>query len=312
MGPLFCKPLHCKFNVVTNLFSAGPGRLLIDKSASPDTTLTTASSSSKLLMPTTDYASSYRGSLSPQSSKAGSCSPMSDNDLFSESSPACHQPSRDSSPPLVPISPHGALPSCSSPSLSENSRMSSREGSPLPPLNEIYPSDGNSSIDEYSSSDEDPKEPTDNIASQTEESFCSDQDIINFLRTPQFFGPLYPGAEITTCGAIFAIMQFCQANKLSYTAIGGLLKLLDLLCPSQHQLPKSFHNFKKFFQQFQPAEEHVRVCLQCMERTCTCSSSSDHADLVNLDIRKPLRSIVSSKLLKLCIHNYILLPMYYY
>ena len=43
---------------------------------------------------------------------------------------------------------------------------------------------------------------------------------------PELFEPVYSESTITISGAICAIMQFCMAHKLSYTAIGDLLNLL--------------------------------------------------------------------------------------
>ena len=61
-------------------------------------------------------------------------------------------------------------------------------------------------------------------------SDSDDKQIENY--NPHLYQPLYSGAEITICGAICAIMQFCTTYKLSYTAIGGLLRLLIILCPT--------------------------------------------------------------------------------
>ena len=51
--------------------------------------------------------------------------------------------------------------------------------------------------------------------------------------------PLYPGATITICAAFCAIMLFAIKNKLSFTAIENLIKLLHLLCPPSSKLPSS-------------------------------------------------------------------------
>ena len=117
------------------------------------------------------------------------------------------------------------------------------------------------------------------------------------LSDPQLFQPLYPGAEITVCGALCAIMHFCTTNKLSYTAVGELLKLLVLLCPFPSSLPSSFYKFKKFFQQFNPVHNYQKVCIKC-KGSCSCDSrsQSDMAHLVQLDIRKPLEKLISGKL----------------
>ena len=51
---------------------------------------------------------------------------------------------------------------------------------------------------------------------------------------PEYFAcmnkPLHQGSTITLCTAILALMDFCLSNHLAYTAIDGLLKLLQLLC----------------------------------------------------------------------------------
>lgn len=96
-------------------------------------------------------------------------------------------------------------------------------------------------------------------------------------------------------------MQFCTSNKLTYTAIGELLKLISLLCPSGSILPKSFFRFKKFFQRFKEINQcHTlkKVCLECMKDVCSCgnaTSSTNIAHLVNVEIHKPLQAIISSK-----------------
>ena len=121
------------------------------------------------------------------------------------------------------------------------------------------------------------------------------------LSDPQIFAPLYPGAAITLCGALCAIMQFCTSNKLSFTAIGELLKLLTLLCPHPNLLPNSFYKFKKFFQQFHPIHHHHEICVQCQENTedvCSCTDVNQEniAHLVHLEIHKPLEQILSGML----------------
>ena len=90
-------------------------------------------------------------------------------------------------------------------------------------------------------------------------------------------------------------MQFSTDNKLSYTAIGELLKLLDLLCPPENSLPRSFYTFKKFFQQFEGGHILEQVCLKCNTIDCPCTSG-DVAHVVSVDIHKPLQTVISSKL----------------
>ena len=137
--------------------------------------------------------------------------------------------------------------------------------------------------------------PPPEIQSSTESSFrqpCPDP-----LSDSQLFAPLYPGAHITLCGALCAIMHFCTTNKLSYTAIGDLLKLLSILCPFPNLLPGSFYKFKKFFQQFQSIHNQSEICLKCQQSTkvtCSCENVSREtkAHLIHLEIQKPLERIL--------------------
>ncbi len=121
--------------------------------------------------------------------------------------------------------------------------------------------------------------------------------IVSIDDTPELFEPLYPGADISVCAALCAIMQFCSSNKLSYTAIGELLKLLLLLCPFPNKLPTSFYKFKKFFQQFHMPYDHSTVCSVCQksDENCHCLHTTTSAHLLHIPIDKPLQTIVSSK-----------------
>ena len=88
-------------------------------------------------------------------------------------------------------------------------------------------------------------------------------------------------------------MQFCTSNKLSFTAIGELLKLLALLCPHPNLLPNSFYTFKKFFQQFHAIHSHHEVCVQCQKDTediCSCTdiNQENKAHLVHFKERNIL------------------------
>ena len=99
-------------------------------------------------------------------------------------------------------------------------------------------------------------------------------------------------------------MQYAISNKVPYTAIDGLLKLLQVLCPKPNLLPKSFYKVKMFFKQFNTNTILKKVC---------CKSSSIVEDglnvcdkcgilqgnvgqLAHIPISKALQTIVSSKL----------------
>ena len=87
-------------------------------------------------------------------------------------------------------------------------------------------------------------------------------------------------------------MQFSTTNKLSYTTIGELLKLLAILLPSENT---SFYLFKKFFGQFNPVHDHMVICLNCKGSNCSCEYPQNKAHLVHLNITKQLEKILSGK-----------------
>ena len=93
------------------------------------------------------------------------------------------------------------------------------------------------------------------------------------------FEPLYPGATLTVCGAFCVIMQFCIANKLPYTGITDLLKLLSLLCPSPNQIPSSVYILKKFFEHFRPSHKHNKICIDCQSAFVIIKSTSQKLTL---------------------------------
>ena len=123
----------------------------------------------------------------------------------------------------------------------------------------------------------------------------------------ELFEPLYDGADITICGAYCCIMQFASSNKLSYTAISELIKLLHILCPAHNKLPSSFYMLKKFFKQFNVAFEHQRICTTCStpvetgDSDCpTCTENGVYnpeavGDLLHIPIQKALKTVISSK-----------------
>ena len=56
--------------------------------------------------------------------------------------------------------------------------------------------------------------------------------------------PFHLNSDISVCSAICAIMEFLINNKLTYSAIAELQKLLHLLCVSPNKLPRSVYQLK--------------------------------------------------------------------
>ena len=103
-------------------------------------------------------------------------------------------------------------------------------------------------------------------------------------------------------------MQYASANKLTYTAIEELLKLLQILCPSPNSLPTTLYRFKKFFQQYNSGFEQQHVCSKCFAfldkgESCTICVDADNPVhnpempglLVCTTFQKALQTVLSSK-----------------
>lgn len=184
------------------------------------------------------------------------------------------------SSPISPLSSLHSESSCGDPQSSSSSESSlSRSASPSPSESLSYSDD---------SSDDLPS------GEQCSAPLFPNADYVSSHKDA--FSPLYPDADITLCGALCAIMQFCQSNKLTYKATDELLKLLHILCPKS-QLPSSFNKLRKFFQQFSGSCNLKTICTKCNEEGCSCTSqsSTDTAHVAHMDIQKPLQNILSSK-----------------
>jgi hypothetical protein len=124
------------------------------------------------------------------------------------------------------------------------------------------------------------------------------------------FEPIYPGSKLTICGAYFSIMHFSHKNKLTYTAIENLLELIALFCPDASKIPPTFYKLRNFFQQFSGVHEKQRFCFECEKLTnnssCSmpnCLSSLGEGHMVHLSIEKSLQVIITSKHMKLLMHE---------
>ena len=149
--------------------------------------------------------------------------------------------------------------------------------------------------DEFVDANESDREELDGIESDNDE-WNSDDDLeagnVSY-NLEGMFEPIYENAKVTVCGAYCAIMKF---KALS----GYLLQLLQLLCPSGNQLPKSVYMLRKFFKQFGSCKSRQQYCPHCGKAvTGYCSNSkcprSDPDCFISIDTEKQFQSILSSK-----------------
>ena len=87
---------------------------------------------------------------------------------------------------------------------------------------------------------------------------CDDETIQD-----KMFDPIYEHADITVCGAYCVLMEFKRACRVPFTTIAKLLNLLQLLCPSNNNLPKSVYFLKKFFKKFSSSYDRRCFCRIC-------------------------------------------------
>ena len=101
-----------------------------------------------------------------------------------------------------------------------------------------------------------------------------------------------------------AIMQFCMAHKLSYTAIGDLLNLLQLLVPTPNLLPTSVYRFKKFFQRFKIEYTYTNYFSNCdkIKEECCCDHPTCNSHLAHIPVEKSLFAVLLSKTFSLPLH----------
>ena len=117
-------------------------------------------------------------------------------------------------------------------------------------------------------------------------------------RSENMFEPIYSDATISLCGAVCAIIHFSTSNKISYTAISQLLKLLQLLIPAPNSLPTTVYQLKRFFKQYKLQYKIRKHCSECLSQIddCQCAvTSRKTCHFVDAPIEKPLEVIVTSK-----------------
>lgn len=137
-----------------------------------------------------------------------------------------------------------------------------------------------------------------NLNSSDEENRDDHFELPSFENNPELFKPVYSDSSVSLSGAVCAIMQFCIAHELSYTAMGELLKLLQLLCLTPNLLPTTVYQFKKFFQHFKMPYQYSNVCSTCnaMNNDCHCDHPAKNSHLVHIPVEKSLCAVLLSKL----------------
>lgn len=114
---------------------------------------------------------------------------------------------------------------------------------------------------------------------------------------PEDFRKIYDGSDISVCGFCCYLMKFSIKHSLTYNAIDDLLHLLNILCPKPNLLPSSIYKLKKYFKQHESQTSSKKYCIKCkrLYDDCDCgqADSANIGHLVNIDIDKPLKAVLS-------------------
>ena len=125
-----------------------------------------------------------------------------------------------------------------------------------------------------------------------------------FCNIEEIFQPLYPGANITICGAYCAIMHLKSKCNLPFSTVFELLKLLQFICPQNNRLPTSVYLLRKFFCQWKSHKKKTVFCSNCHEQVisekccnsdCLKPGNSEPDILIEMDLKKQFKTILSSK-----------------
>ena len=126
-----------------------------------------------------------------------------------------------------------------------------------------------------------------------------DEPIKPVYSNPESFQKIYNGSNISVCGFNCMVMKFANKHNLTYSAIGELLELLNIICPRPNEIPTSIYKLKKFFKQFENNSSCSRIfCANCKifedEGRCTCKVPNK-GHMVSTGVEKPLQAILSGK-----------------
>ena len=114
---------------------------------------------------------------------------------------------------------------------------------------------------------------------------------------------LYDNAGITVCGAFCALMEFKRASHLPFTTITKLLDLLQLLCPSNNNLPTSVYKLRKKFHQFSSSHTKHYFCHTCHTKFTAGQNACSNCELATPDTLitiDPKKAIARVKKVSFC------------
>jgi len=87
--------------------------------------------------------------------------------------------------------------------------------------------------------------------------------------------PLFDGATVTVDQCLLLIQAFALRYALPQQAIGHLLQLINVMLLLPSYLPRSYHSFRKAFQDSEKSVKTVLCCSNCKHVVSSLSSKSN-------------------------------------
>ncbi len=162
--------------------------------------------------------------------------------------------------------------------------------------------------DEFENSESDDREEMDDSESDNDEWDSAESSEDDLYNLEGLFEPIYESAKATERGAYCAIMKFKVLSGCSFTTLGYLLQLLQLLCPSGNRLQKLVYMLRTFFKQLSASQSHQQYsCSYCGAKVIgRCPNSNcpkgDPDCFISIDTAKQFQSILSRKSMHCTVH----------
>ncbi|KAJ8670501.1 hypothetical protein QAD02_001760 [Eretmocerus hayati] len=131
---------------------------------------------------------------------------------------------------------------------------------------------------------------------------------------------LYRDSPVTVGQAVLGLLEFFLSNSLSKKALGGALKLYDMVLPKPNNMPKTKYFLDKLLETLIPNENKVikkyRVCEECsyfigewdstesIRECCNCTGSKLKGLFVEYDLARLLKDALETRDLAKLVESY--------
>ena len=142
---------------------------------------------------------------------------------------------------------------------------------------------------------------------------CSSDEIDSILKITSPTNhdeQLFEGSNLTVQASSVLLLQYKLRHRLTEEAMGDLLRLIKMHCPSNNKCPASVFQLKKFFPDINYTIKPHHLCSQCMQSvdagSQTCPNESCNKEMgspnalssfIELPIESQLKVVLESKLI---------------